>query len=156
MDRIDVLEFDSQGRMLLINQGDGDVFISHIFLRSHAQKPKFEKIEPINIQIRPGEFKVYIFENEKGKVDFVEHTNDNDPGWNEALRRAFSFGDTCFDIRVLHEGELGFQRARLLKVPVGTFPAEVTVYFYSVKQVKLLSQDFPAVGTVTRKRAEGC
>ena len=153
-DQIQILNFDSLGRIVVVNTGDGEVFLSHIHLESKltTPKPRFTTTVELHTSVKSGQ----LISKKIGRVEESVVKGGTEEEWARIMNSAFQKSN-CLMVRVLRqESERYLQIKEFYGEKLRTFPVNASLYFYTTKDHSLIEQQFPAIGIVMKTESEEC
>jgi hypothetical protein len=168
-DHIQVLEFLSNREVVLTNDGDGPVFVSHIAIEASYKTDSgkfFIWTWPVSAEVQAGAIAIRQVVDEHEKTLEKSHskfvTVDNDTQWSRALRNAGSAlaveeGAKCFVRVIMSESHpLHIQARQTLGPRFRTFPVTARVHYYSLSSQKTIVTEFQVVGMLWEHLRDRC
>jgi len=139
-DSVEVLSFSSDQAISLANTGDGDIFVTHIYLKGFTGESYFTTTRDINHVIRVGDVVSQEFDlpDLPGGYHVVNSVSDSE--WKRMLR------DSSFIKILISPNDRNFLMYKDFLPELRTFDAEATIHFYSIDKDRKQTQEVPLTG----------
>jgi hypothetical protein len=139
-DSVKVLSFSSNQGVSLANTGDGDIFVTHIYLKGSTNESYFTTVQPINRVIPVGGVISQEFDHPDlpGKYHVVHGVSDSE--WKMMLE------DSSFIKILISPNDMNFLQFKDALPELRTFDAEATIHYYSIDKDRKHTQEIPMTG----------
>jgi hypothetical protein len=148
-DSLQIISFNNAGALVMSNQGDGQVFVSHLEIGATLSRTSgFSWSIPVNVTVPKDSFSTHrlgLPSLGRGAVwTTVSHVTDAE--WDKMLQR-LSTKDPCYQAVIAHTSDFRLdQETKALGLHRRTFPVEAAIHYFSSRRGKVIREAFPAVG----------
>ncbi|HEV2913259.1 MAG TPA: hypothetical protein VGX92_08085 [Pyrinomonadaceae bacterium] len=144
-EEVTVISFMSAGEKVFLNSGDGEVFLSHVDIKSAV----YNQGVSVNSIIKPKEFLYKVPGDDIGKSDVVSGVSDRE--WAEILTKPRTDESFFYAFFFIDDPTLQIFK-KSLGERLRTFPASAQLIYYSANGGKKYSKDVPVVGIIMHIR----
>lgn len=154
-ERVMVISYRSEGPQVFLNAGDGQVFLSHVEIKSEADA----KVRPVNFIIKPNEFNLLPVQPnpdiDKGSVV----TDKTDDEWKQLLDKYIehekhSLHPSLFTVYYSLDSPVLQIYKQVLGSRLRTIPAKAKMVYFSANGGKRFEQMMDFEGVLISKKTE--
>jgi hypothetical protein len=155
-DAVEVKGLNSSEAIVILNRGDGPVFVSYAIVSMRKSPPWTAPEIPIRQTIDAGHFLSHPIQNWPLREPAVIIRNIDDDRWADVVNRA-ARGDRCYQVVFYHPTDPAFETVKVIAGPsLRVLDAFGSVVFVSGKTGATHRRSFQAIGTVFLTEGPGC
>jgi hypothetical protein len=159
-DRVNIISYNSSKSIVITNNGDGEIFLSHLRLEYtiEAKDRNIRKFRDsidkrFNVSLKPSSS--ISIKLSDSNFDILENISEKE--WIDLSLKAYDRTDDCYSIILLYKNDpRAKQLEKYLSKRIYTIPAKAFIYYYSIKKDIMLDYEFPVIAVVGKRLGDDC